>query len=215
MSSILGIEGSSASASEEHVPRSSLPWVWFGYVFALAFLVAEILEVALDLTQGFDLVLILISICGWIYWLSCVHRFHKILEELSGGRYPIEPSTAVGYHFIPVYNFIWLFKWPTTLAKYLNERGRVQVVNGNLLGLLLLVSGLLRYLDGAIGLAAIYTVTLYISSKLRRHIEQVKGTNPDMLPPPPPDSRVFSQQDASIPQPQLQETPHGNAVGRD
>jgi hypothetical protein len=37
-----------------------------------------------------------------------------------------------------------------------------------------------------LGLAAIYTVTLYISSKLRRHIEQVKGTNPDMLSPPRP-----------------------------
>jgi hypothetical protein len=213
-SSILSIE-SSAWTNDEHVPQSKLPWVWVGYIFAFAFLVGEILELALGLPQGFDLVLILIAIGGWIYWLFCVHRFHKILEELSAGRYPIEPSTAVGYHFVPFYNFIWLFKWPAKLAAYLNEHGRVRIVNGNLLGLLLLISALLRLFDGAIGLAAIYTVTLYISSKLRRHIEQVKGTNPDMLPPPPPDSRVFSQQDPPVAQPQPQDTPHGNTVGRD
>jgi hypothetical protein len=215
MSSILGIEGSSAWTDEEHVPHSALPWVWLGYVFALAFLVGEILELALDLSKGFDLVLVLIAVCGWIYWLFCVHRLHKILAELSGGRYPIEPSTAVGYHFVPFYNFYWLFKWPTTLASYLNERGRTRVVNGNLLGALLLVSALLRLFDGAIGLAAIYTVTLYISSKLRRHIEQVRGTNPDMLPPPPPDSRIFRQQEATVAGQQMNETPQDNAVVRD
>ncbi|MEA2174587.1 MAG: hypothetical protein QOD00_2179 [Blastocatellia bacterium] len=214
MSSFLSIE-SSAWSNEERVPHTDLPWVWFGYIFAFAFLVAEVLHVALDLSEGFKLILILIALSGWIYWLFCVSRFHKILEELSAGRYPIDPPKAVGYHFVPFYNFYWLFKWPRVLANYLNERGRVRIVNGYLLGFMLLLSAILRLFDGALGLACLYTVTLYISSKLRRHIDQVKGTNPAMLPPPPPDSRLFRQQDPQATEPQPQQTPQPNAIVRD
>jgi hypothetical protein len=182
----------SAIEIKDHPAKSSPPWVWFGFLFALAFLVAEILEVALDLDQqSFQVLFVLIVLAGWIYWLFCVHRFHKILGEMTGDRYPISPAEAVAKHFIPFYNFYWVFAWPSTLSKHINSRGHVRMIPGGLIGFLLLVSLLMRYVDGAFGLAMTFGVGLYISAKLRQHMTLVKGVSPEMLPPPP-DPSLFS-----------------------
>lgn len=170
---------------------SSAPWVWFGFVFAIAFLVAEFTEALLDLDkESFQLTFVMIVLAGWIYWLFCVHRFHKILAEMTRHRYPIQPGEAVGKHFIPFYNFYWLFVWPSTLSSHLNQSGQVNMLPGGLIGFGLLISLLLRYVDGAVGLGLTFTVGLYISAKLRKHMKQVKGTAPELLPPPP-DPRMF------------------------
>ncbi len=177
---------------EDRPAQSSPPWVWFGFFFALAFLVAEFLDVLLDLDkESGRVVFVMIVLGGWIYWLFCVHRFHKILGEMTGHRYPIQPSEAVGKHFIPFYNFYWLFVWPSTLSKHINQSGQVNMIPGALIGFLLLVSLLLRYVDGAVGLALTFAVGMYISAKLRRHMKLVKGVTPEMLPPPPPDPSMF------------------------
>ena len=62
--------------------------------------------------------------------------------------------------------------------------------SGNLIGLLLLGSLLLRFVDGAIGLTRLFDVTLYLSVKLRRHKQLVKGIEL----PPIPDANMFRQQ---------------------
>src|SRR5215212_9223493 len=46
-----------------------------------------------------------------------LHRFHKILREISldeegDPTYRTTPGQAVGYHFIPIYSLVWIFKWP-------------------------------------------------------------------------------------------------------
>lgn len=61
---------------------------------------------------------------------------------------------------------------------------------GGLIGFVLLISLLLRYVDGAIGLALTFAVGLYISAKLRKHMKLVKGISPELLPPPP-DPEMF------------------------
>ena len=185
MQSILEVE------RPERIPHSSFPWVWFGYVFALFFLVAENIQVVLELDDTFNSVLRIIFIAGWIYWLFCVHRLHRILEELTSGHYPITTGQAVGYHIIPFFNFYWVIKWPMTFASYLNERGRVKVASGALIGVLLFVTFILRFVDGAVALAGSFGVLTYMSAKLRRHVEALAGPSPYMLPPPPPDSRAL------------------------
>lgn len=184
---------------EDRPARSSPPWVWFGFVFAFAFLVAEFLDVLLDVDKdSFQLLLVVIVLAGWIYWLFCVHRFHKILGEMAGNRYPIGAGEAVGKHFIPFYNFYWLFAWPSALSTHLNGRGHVPMISGALIGFLLLLSLLLRYVDGAVGLALTFGVGLYISAKLRKHMAVVKGVSPGMLPPPP-DPNLFRMGAAEAP----------------
>lgn len=171
----------------EEVPnRSSLPWVWLGFLFAAAFLIEETLMIVLGLDQSVaTVVLILIAIAGWIYWLFCVSRFHQVLHEISGNRYPISNLEAVGKHFIPFYNLVWIFRWPAAMSEYVNQRQRVKMVSGNLLGGLLLMSLLTsRFLDGGVGLTGTFAVGMYISAKLGRHVELI-GALRDRLPPPP------------------------------
>jgi hypothetical protein len=176
---------------DELPARSPLPWVWFGFIFAFTFLVGELLEVFLELDpEKFQLALILISLAGWIYWLFCVYRFHTILAEISQNQYPIIGSEAVGKHFIPLYNLWWLFKWPGTLSTYINSRGRVRMIPGSVLGILLLVAVILRYVDSAIAMTLLFAVGMYMSAKLQRHIAIIKGLSPEMLPPPP-DASMF------------------------
>jgi len=172
--------------------RSSPPWVWFGFIFAFAFFVVEVLEIVMELdSKAVQPLFVLIVLAGWLYWLSCVHRFHKILAEMTDNRYPIAPSEAVGKHFIPFYNLYWLFAWPSQFSTHLNNSKHVRVVPGAVLGLLLLLSLLLRFFDGAFGLALTFAVGLYISAKLRSHMRSIQGVPADMLPPPPPEPGSF------------------------
>lgn len=80
----------SLNSAQEHQPESSLPHVWVGFLFALAFLVAEFVEVFTGNEEAtVTIPTLLIGIGGWVYWLFCVYRMHKVLEELTGGGYPI------------------------------------------------------------------------------------------------------------------------------
>lgn len=178
----------------EQVPKSSPPWVWVGFVFAGAFFVIEVLFIVLELDElSINLFLVLIGISGWIYFLVCVYKIHKILDELARGRYPISPGEAAGKHLLPLYNFYWLFKWPAKLSTYLKSKGRVRIIPGSVLGLMLLLSMLLlRFFDGAIGLAFLFGVTMYISHKVKAHVKAMQGVTPDQLPPLP-DPRIFSR----------------------
>ena len=166
--------------------------MWFGFVFAIAFFVAEIVEVITGLDpNALYPAFVLIVLSGWFYWLFCVHRFHKILGEMTGNRYPITPGEAVGKHIIPFYNLYWMFAWPSTLASHINSCGHVRMASGAVVGVLLLLSLLLRFVDGAVGLAVTFSVGLYISAKLRGHMRSVRGTPAELLPPPPPDPSQF------------------------
>src|SRR5258708_2053222 len=55
---------------EDRPAVSSPPWVWFGFVFAIAFLSAEFADLILDFDkQSLQLIFALIVLGGWIYWL--------------------------------------------------------------------------------------------------------------------------------------------------
>jgi hypothetical protein len=213
--SITGHLGTEADRAEQ-VPTSSPPWVWIGFVFAFAFLVIEIVFVITTFeeenTTQLSLVLGLFGLPGIIYWMFCVHRIHKILGELTRDGYPISPLEAALKHIIPFYNLYWVFKWPGEFSDYLNRRGHVRVISGSLLGLMLLLSLIVyRLFDGAIGMAALFGVTMFISSKLKAHVKAVKGITADQLPPLP-DPKIFSRPIETSTSP-AQEPVEGSGVG--
>ena len=189
---MISLLNSGPEADVEELPaKSSPPWVWVGFFFAFLFLVCEFFDVlVVEDHELFRLVLIIVVLSGWIYWLGCVHRFHKILGEMSRHRYPITGGEAVGRHFIPFYNFVWIVRWPAAFSDYLNSKGRVKMISGYVAGTLLLLSVLLRFVEGALGLAATFAIGLYLSAKLRAHMKAVKGSSSEMLPPLP-DPRMF------------------------
>ena len=180
-------------SEDEQIPRSGPPWVWVGFLFVGAFLTLEVVFVILQLDEeAVNSILTLIAVLGWVYWLVCIHRIHKILAELSQNRYPNSPGEAALKHIIPFYNLVWIFRWPSDLSDYINERGRVRMIAGGVIGGLLLLALLLRFFDGAIGMALLFGVTMYVSSKLKKHVQGVKGVSPDQLPPLP-DPKIFSR----------------------
>lgn len=201
----------------EQVPKSSPPWVWVGFLLAAAFLVVEITLVIMTMDEegltdpGVTVALWPLGLLGMGYWMFCVHRIHKILAELTHGRYPISPLEGALKHLIPFYNLYWVFHWPGQFSAYLNRRGRVRIISGTALGLMLLFSLLtFRIVDGAIGMAFLFGVTVFISSKLKEHVKAVKGITPDQLPPLP-DPRIFSRPiETTSP---VQESVEGSGVG--
>ncbi len=172
-------EGQRATYSQEPVPP--LRKIWIGFAFAFAVLVAEVVDVAADgQSRGAKLGLLMAPLVGWIYWLACVQRFHTILNWISprmagASTYPITPGQAVGYHFIPFYNFFWLFKWPMVLSRYLRENTSVRMVSGGFLGLLGFLGLFLRLADGFLGLSLMFCVGLYISRKLREAVAEYES----------------------------------------
>lgn len=177
---------------DELIPRTSSPKVWIGFLFAAAFFIGEFIAVILGDEQSLDTSLFLIVLAGSFYWLYCIHRIHRILAELSNYHYPVQPGPAAARHIFPVYNLFWLFYWPVKLSNYLNARGRVHIISGYLIGAMLLLSVLLRFVDGAIGMASLFGVTMYISTKVEKHVEAVTGVSPSELPPLP-DPEIFSR----------------------
>ena len=171
-------------APTEFVPKRGYPWVWLGFMFGLAFLVLEILMVVLEREKTpIAIGALLIGVGGFVYWLVCVHRFHKILREVTHGCYPIPGMEAVGYHFIPFYNIYWVFKWPAVMSNYINARGRVRMMPGFLVGVMLFLSLIMWYLDTGIGLILLFGATAYISSKLKQHVRAITAALPENLPP--------------------------------
>jgi hypothetical protein len=183
-------------SQDERVPKTSLLPVWVGFIpVAIIFIVAFTIGL-LEATENGDFsaatpFLLLIAVADGIYWLFCVHRFHKVLEELSNSRYPISPAEAVWKHFIPFYNFVWVFRWPAAISEYVNERGRVNMASGAVLGVFMLLSMLMRFVDSAIGLAGMFAIAMYISVKLKRHVESLQTPVASNVLPPPPDKDLF------------------------
>jgi hypothetical protein len=157
-------------ANQPSVTRVStrLPKMWAGYIFALAYLVVEIAEVIADPDGGITLLDQVIAVSGWLYWLFCVRRLHEILASATDGGYPITPNKAFSYHFIPFYNLYWVVKWPHEMAAFVNQRSPSRRMS-HWAGLFLLVGILLRLLvDGALGLAVMFSVGLYLNHRLSR-----------------------------------------------
>jgi hypothetical protein len=205
----------------ERVPTSSFPWIWVGFLFAFAFFVIEVVLVIMTFdfeqevsTNDAELSIIfgLLGLPGLIYWMFCVHRLHKILGEMTNGRYPITPNEAAFKHLVPFYNFYWIFKWPSEFANYLNSRRRVSMISGAALGVVLLLGMLVfRLIDGSIGMAWLFGLTMFMSFKLKAHVKALTGITPDQLPPLP-DPTIFSkpiETSASL----AQETPERSQVG--
>jgi hypothetical protein len=174
----LNSEARGLAPAYSSVPPSPLPRIWIGFVLAFGVLVAEVVEVMQGNEAAVGPFTIVAAIAGWTYWLFCVHRFHRILGQLSphvGGEptYPITPRQAVGYHFIPVYGLFWFFKWTRELKDFIEVHTSVKMASAVLLGGLLLLSGLVvRVIDGFIGLTLLFAGTLYISRQLRRAIAE-------------------------------------------
>src|SRR5258705_9814685 len=114
----------SASVPPRPPVRAPLPRVWPGYLIGLAFILIASGEMIVDRTaaQQETLLTYVTWLVGLAYWLFCVHRFHRVLRESTGGADSISPAPAAGFHPIPLYNLFWVFPWTPPAARLLNGR---------------------------------------------------------------------------------------------
>jgi len=153
-----------------------LPKVWIGYLFALATFAGEAIAVSRhpELMKARGLVvppleIYLPAFVGLVYWLVCVHRYHVVLSKVPGWKHPITPNKGVWFHFIPLFNFYWVFRWPEAIASFVNQRVGRPEMKGWVVGVGFLASALCRLLvDAALGLGILFFTCSYISAHLRR-----------------------------------------------
>jgi len=116
-----------------------LPRAWIGMAIAVNCL---LFQIAADTNGGFVL---LTSLLGSCYWLFFVHRIHKVLAEYTNGSYPISPRKAVGFQFIPVFEYYWFFRWTRQLARFMDEKSGTKRAPKVWPGLLLSAASLLGW----------------------------------------------------------------------
>lgn len=180
-------------------PFSALPKVWIGFIIAGVFLSVELIGNASGYEMDDLLVyLIAIGLIGMAFWLFCVHRFHKILREMTH-NYKISPWAAVGYHFVPFYNFYWIFKWPIEFSKTINALGTVKMANGALLGVLLLIALLTnRFFDGAVGITFIFGIGTYMANVLRKQIQSPISVLPEEIQAEVVETGIWTKQNVDL-----------------
>jgi hypothetical protein len=167
--------------------RPPLPQLWAGYLLGLATVVAELIEGSNRASDppptDFpipNLYLFLLMFVGGVYWLVCVYRYHVVMGHIPGWKHPISPARAVGFHFIPVYNLYWVFKWPQEIARFVNWRFGQPVMKPQMVGLMVFAAFVMRFLfDPGFGLILLFLAASYVSGCLRRAFA---------LPPIPPEN---------------------------
>lgn len=156
--------------------KGILPKMWIGFAICMLLFIYEMLQgmiamipSAYSFSQFANLPFIIPAI---VFYLFCIHRFHRILGVLASSKYSIKPAEAVFCNLIPIYNIYWIIKWPNEFSKFVNSRSSDKMLNGALLGFLLLLFSVIgRIFDGAIGNFLILIVLSYMNAKLRKQLD--------------------------------------------
>lgn len=170
-----------AVSSSDLIAR--LPKVWIGYLLALATLIGEMIAVAQhpELAKSTGLVvppltIFLPSFIALVYWFTCIYRYHVVLANVPGWNHPVSPNRAVWFHFIPIFQLYWLFRWPYAIAVFVNQRMNAPVMNLWAGGASFLLALLCRIVEPALGTTMLFFTCGYISRQLKRALEtQVSG----------------------------------------
>ena len=160
-----------------------LPKIWIGYLLCLATFIDEAIFVTNhpELVSKQQLVvpplhLFLLAFVTFVYGLVCIHKIHVVLSLVPGWNHPISPGQAVWFHFIPIYQFYWLYKWPRECANFVNWRLQGAVLHPRNAGLFMLGSYVLSVVLGSLFLA--FFSLSFIATWIRRAL-----TVPFRFPP--------------------------------
>jgi len=166
------------------VESLKFPKIWIGYMLGGLYLILEII-VGFLYPPGKAIVfnpssfyLLLVTFAGVIYWYVCLYKIHNTLFKITGDNYPITPGRALGFHFLPIYNIYWIFKWPAELARFINSRDASRKLITWLPGLILLMTGLLSRISGSLWLF----IDFAIFSFFIKAIKGVVSAKPEVVP---------------------------------
>jgi type II secretory pathway pseudopilin PulG len=153
------------------------PKVWIGFLISGLFFITEIIEGILNhgVKNSPNLIDIVFVLGGLVYWLFCVHRIHKILNNVTLDEYPISGRAAVGRSFIPFYNLYWMFKWPAEIINFINTIDSSKNLKRWFPGLVLFLALIVfRAIDGSFGMVIDFAVLVYLVKKIKESISKVE-----------------------------------------
>jgi len=102
------------------------------------------------------------------YTLHCIYTYHYVLAQVEGWEHPITPQRAVRFHFIPIFNLYWNYKWPHEMARFVNWKTQRHRMSGVLAGTTVLIGASVGALfDSSIGALIILGGFAYVSRCLR------------------------------------------------
>ena len=160
-----------------------LPKIWIGYLLALATLIGEMIAVdqhpELTKSTGFiipPLTIFLPAFVAMVYWFTCIYRYHVVLANVPGWNHPVTPARAVWFHFIPVFQLYWLFRWPYAISVFVNGRMNSPVMSLWAGGASFLIALLCRIVEPALGTTMLFFTCGYISRQLKRALEVQMAT---------------------------------------
>jgi hypothetical protein len=165
--------------SESECLAPHLPKLRFGFGLAILIFVTEaVWGVQRELARGtiewrsaggYAAALTLIgALVATAYVLHCISTYHYLVGKAEGWSHPISPKRAVRFHFIPIFNLYWDFKWPVEIARFVNWRMQCHRMSGMLVGSVVLAGFLIAgFIDSSIGLIVILCAFSYVSRCLR------------------------------------------------
>lgn len=160
------IPSSSVPASAERAAKTGLAVAWLGFLLAFVYVIAMAIEGEPGAKQCG------LRIWSWIlayaYWLFCVYRMNAAIRRATGGQHPIIPSQAVTFHFVPVFNLFWIFKWTNAVGSFLRSRGQTFVTGEG--GFYILVAFAISTLDSLLSLLALFGFMCWFNLRVRKAI---------------------------------------------
>ncbi len=163
-----------------------LPDTSWGYLCALGFWAAQLFFIWSLQKQGIapealpdklppgtewsTVPLLGMSVVCTIFYYFCIYRFHIVARATPGWEHPISAKRAVGFHFIPFYNFYWIFKWPLELGRFARWCMPNPGINWQF-GLGYIATQLLVFADPALGVLAMFGLCGYVRWRLRICLE--------------------------------------------
>jgi hypothetical protein len=153
--------------STDRPPRgriyTPLPRMWVGLIPAVLCLFFQLAGASAVGLVWF------VSMAGTCYWFFCVHRIHKVLSEYTRSAYPVSPRRAVGFHFIPLFEYYWFFRWTRQLSLFLRNEPNGPVISQFWPGLLLITASIVGWFVSlkSLRLFLIFGLGMYLVRKLR------------------------------------------------
>jgi len=161
---------SQVSATSTVLSELKFPKIRPGYMMGSVYLIFEILKIIIGPMVAVTIALVAIMLMGLLYWCISLHKLHQNILKMADNQYPISAAQAVGFQFIPFYNFYWIFKWPKEVIDFINTRDKSRRLNTWLPGLVLLLSSMLSFFIGAIGFIGSFSVLWYLINSLKRSL---------------------------------------------
>ena len=158
----------------------ALPRIWAGFLIIAAWFPSMILEFALNPNGEYLILPRIATLAAWVFWLTCVHRFHRILGLLTVDGYAISPDKAVLFHFIPLYNLYWVFKWPLEMERFINNGGRTEMLPGGAIACVIGVFTIFGFFIAPFNLIFILGAGVYLNRVLKREMEFRAGAQAEL-----------------------------------